>query len=92
MLWAYDADEVARRISLGLLISAIAETADGELLCHSGLSLATPDDVVGHAGQALTLPAARGRHIFTAVKRIRRVGDVAGAGGHVQRSHRLPSL
>src|SRR3984957_5341087 len=69
VLWAYDADEVARRISLGLLISAIAETADGELLCHSGLSLATPDDVVGHAGQALTLPAARGRHIFTAVKR-----------------------
>ena len=69
VLWAYDADEVARRISGGLLISAIAEAADGELLCHSGLSLATPDDVVGHAGQALTLPAARGRHIFTAVKR-----------------------
>ena len=28
-----------------------------------------PDDVIGHAGQALTLPAARGRHIFTTVKR-----------------------
>ena len=69
VLWAYDADEVARRISGGLLISAIAETADGELLCHSGLSLAAPDDVVGHAGQALTLPAARGQHIFTTVKR-----------------------
>ena len=26
VLWAYDADEVARRISAGLLISAIAET------------------------------------------------------------------
>ena len=60
MLWTYDADEVARRISTGLLISAIAETADGELLCHSGLSLDAPDDVIGHAGQALTLPAARG--------------------------------
>lgn len=69
VLWAYDADEVAKRISAGLLISAIAETSDGELLCHSGLSLAAPDDVVGHAGQALTLPAARGRHVFTAVKR-----------------------
>ncbi len=69
VLWAYDAQEVARRISGGLLISAIAETTDGELLCHSALSLAAPDDVVGHAGQALTLPAARGRHIFTAVKR-----------------------
>jgi hypothetical protein len=69
VLWAYDPDEVARRISAGLLISAIAETTDGELLCHSGLSLAGPEDVVGHAGQALTLPPARGRHIFTAVKR-----------------------
>ncbi len=69
VLWAYDADEVARRISAGLLISAIAETSDGELLCHSALSLGAPDDVVGHAGQALTLPAARGRHIFTTVKR-----------------------
>jgi hypothetical protein len=69
VLWTYDADEVTRRISAGLLISAIAETADGELLCHSGLSLNAPDDVIGHAGQALTLPAARGRHIFTTVKR-----------------------
>jgi hypothetical protein len=69
VLWAYDADEVARRIAAGILTSAIAETADGELLCHSGLLLDTPDDVIGHAGQALTLPAARGRHIFTTVKR-----------------------
>jgi GNAT superfamily N-acetyltransferase len=69
VLWAYDADEVARRISAGLLMSAIAETTDGELLCHSGLSLAATDDVVGHAGQAVTLPAAQGQHIFTRVKR-----------------------
>jgi serine/threonine-protein kinase RsbW len=67
--WTYDADEVARRISAGLLISAIAQTSDGELICHSGLSFNAPGDVVGHAGQALTLPAARGRHIYTAVKR-----------------------
>jgi hypothetical protein len=67
--WTYDAEEVARLISAGLLISAIAETADGELLCHSGLVLNAPGDLIGHAGQALTLPAARGRHIFTTVKR-----------------------
>src|SRR5580698_11165582 len=67
--WTYDAEEVARLISAGLLISAIAETADGQLLCHSGLVLNAPGDLVGHAGQALTLPAARGRHIFTTVKR-----------------------
>jgi hypothetical protein len=69
VLWAYDPEEVARRISAGLLISAIAETTDGDLLCHSGLSLSSPRDVIGHAGQALTLPPARGRHIFTTVKR-----------------------
>jgi GNAT superfamily N-acetyltransferase len=69
VLWAHDADEVARRISAGLLMSAIAETAEGELLCHSGLSLAAVDDVVGHAGQAVTLPAAQGQHIFKRVKR-----------------------
>jgi serine/threonine-protein kinase RsbW len=69
VLWAYDPEEVARRISAGLLISAIAETKDGELLCHSGLVLAAPDDLIGHAGQALTLPSARGHHIYTAVKR-----------------------
>jgi hypothetical protein len=50
-------------------MSAIAETTDGELLCHSGLSLAAVDDVVGHAGQAVTLPAAQGHHLFTRVKR-----------------------
>jgi hypothetical protein len=69
VLWAYDTDEVARRISAGLLMSAIAETADSELLCHSALSLAAVDDVVGHAGQAVTLPAAQGQRIFTRVKR-----------------------
>src|SRR5271170_4734433 len=67
--WTYDAEEVARRIAAGVLISAIAETADGELLCHSGLVLNARDDLIGHAGQALTLPAARGRHVFTTVKR-----------------------
>ncbi len=67
--WTYDPDEVARRIAAGLFIAAIAESADGALLCHSGLSLHARGDVVGHAGQALTLPAARGRHVFTAVKR-----------------------
>ena len=67
--WTYDPEDVSRRISAGLLMSAIAETVDGQLLCHSGLLLNEPDDVVGHAGQALTLPAARGRHVFTTVKR-----------------------
>ncbi len=66
--WLYDPSEVASRISRGVLLSAIAEM-DGELVCHSGLTLHSPADRVGHAGQAVTLPAARGHHLFTATKR-----------------------
>ena len=42
---------------------------DGELLCHIGMSLAAAGDAVGHAGQAVTVPAARGQHLFTRTKR-----------------------
>ena len=67
--WAYDAQEIAWRISEGHLFSVIGETGDGELLCHGAITLRSPHDVVGHAGQAITMPAARGRHMYTALKR-----------------------
>ncbi|GAA1863090.1 hypothetical protein GCM10009836_49310 [Pseudonocardia ailaonensis] len=67
--WVYDADEVRARLTDGRYVSVVAETPGGDLLCHMGLALATPGDVVGHAGQAVTLAAARGRHLFTRTKR-----------------------
>jgi len=67
--WVFDAHEVARRISGGLLVSAIAETDDGTLVCHAAMSFRRPHDPVGHVGQAVTLPAARGHHLFVTVKR-----------------------
>ena len=67
--WVYDADEVSRRLADGTYVSCIAETPDGELLCHEGMSLAAAGDAVGHSGQAVTMPAARGQHIFTRTKR-----------------------
>jgi len=67
--WVYDAHEVARRIAEGLLVSAIAETDDGTLLCHAAMSFRRPHDSVGHVGQAVTLPAARGHHLFVSGKR-----------------------
>jgi hypothetical protein len=67
--WCYDATEVGRRIADGRFISCVAEDADGTLLCHAGLSRITHRDLVGHAGQAITVPAARGHHLFTQVKR-----------------------
>lgn len=67
--WVYDAAEVSARIEAGAYVSFVAESATGELLCHLGLSLAAAGDAVGHSGQAVTMPAARGQHIFTRTKR-----------------------
>jgi len=67
--WVYDAAEVSRRLAAGTYVSCVAESAEGELLCHEGMSLGAAGDAVGHSGQAVTMPAARGRHIFTRTKR-----------------------
>ncbi|HEY2335026.1 MAG TPA: hypothetical protein VGH58_08470 [Solirubrobacterales bacterium] len=67
--WVYDAEEVSARLDAGTYVSCVAETADGELLCHEGMSLANASDAVGHSGQAVTMPAARGQHLFTRTKR-----------------------
>jgi serine/threonine-protein kinase RsbW len=77
--WVYDAEEVAARLADGRYVACVAETPAGELLCHEGLSLAAAGGAVGHAGQAVTMPAARGRHIFTRTKR--HLMDWAGARG-----------
>ncbi|HEX5763233.1 MAG TPA: hypothetical protein VFY04_08955 [Solirubrobacterales bacterium] len=67
--WVYDTDEVEARLEAGTYVSAVAESADGELLCHEGMSLAAAGDRVAHSGQAVTLPQARGQHLFTRTKR-----------------------
>ena len=65
--WCYDTTEIARRIAHGEFISAAAFTPGGDLLCHVGLTRHGHDDHVVHAGQAVTLAAARGHHVFTRV-------------------------
>jgi hypothetical protein len=67
--WVYDPGEVSARLAAGTYVSFVAESAAGELLCHEGMSLAAAGDAVGHSGQAVTMPAARGQHIFTRTKR-----------------------
>jgi hypothetical protein len=67
--WVYDEAEVSRRLAAGTYVSCVAETPEGELLCHEGMSLASAGDAVGHSGQAVTMPAARGQHLFTRTKR-----------------------
>ncbi len=77
--WVYDEAEVAARLGDGRYVSCVAETADGELLCHEGMSLAAAGDAVAHSGQAVTLPLARGQHMFTRTKRY--LMDWAGEQG-----------
>jgi serine/threonine-protein kinase RsbW len=67
--WVYEPAEVASRLAAGTYVSCVAESPAGELLCHLGMSLAAAGDAVGHSGQAVTLPAARGQHLFTRTKR-----------------------
>jgi hypothetical protein len=67
--WVYDAEEVSARLAAGTYVSCVAETPEGELLCHEGMSLAAAGDAVGHSGQAVTMSAARGQHLFTRTKR-----------------------
>ncbi|HEX5930123.1 MAG TPA: hypothetical protein VFY48_12115 [Solirubrobacterales bacterium] len=68
--WVYDAAEVCARLADGRYVSCIAEAPDGGLLCHIGMSLAAADDAVAHSGQAVTMRAARGQHLFTRTKRL----------------------
>ncbi len=77
--WVYDSDEVSERLAAGTYVSCVAETPEGELLCHEGMSLAAAGDAVGHSGQAVTMPAARGQHLFTRTKRF--LMDWAAAQG-----------
>jgi serine/threonine-protein kinase RsbW len=67
--WVYDAAEVSARLADGRYVSCVAESAAGDLLCHVGISRGDPGDRVGHSGQAVTMPAARGQHLFTRTKR-----------------------
>jgi len=67
--WVYDPNEVGARIGAGTYVACVAETPAGQLLCHIGMSLAAAGDAVAHSGQAVTLPAARGQHLFTRTKR-----------------------
>jgi hypothetical protein len=66
--WVYDPAEVGRRIAAGIYVSCIAESPAGDVLCHIGMSLAAAGDAVAHSGQAVTLPTARGQHLFTRTK------------------------
>jgi len=66
--WLYDAAEIRHRLSHGQMVSGAAFGPDGALLCHAALTRHDHGDQVVHSGQAVSLPEARGHHLFTRVK------------------------
>ena len=67
--WVYDPEEVRARLAEKRYFACVAEGADGELLCHEGMAVVEVGDKVAHSGQAVTMPRARGQHVFTRTKK-----------------------
>jgi serine/threonine-protein kinase RsbW len=67
--WVYDEADVNARLEAGTYVSCVAESPEGDLLCHEGMSLVAAGDAVAHSGQAVTMPAARSQHLFTRTKK-----------------------
>jgi len=62
--WAYRPDEIKRRWSEGVMVSAVGVSGKGEVVGHYALDFDRPDSKVGESGQAVVDPRWRGHHIF----------------------------
>ncbi len=67
--WAYDVDEVRRRLECGSMRSIVGVDPAGEVVGHLALGRDEPTAPAGHAGQAVVDPRYRGHHLFTTLKR-----------------------
>ena len=86
--WVYGPAEVEARLADGRYYACVAESAGGELLCHEGMAVVEAGDRVAHSGQAVTMPQARGQHIFTRTKRfLMDWAQAQGFAGKIGRAH-----
>jgi serine/threonine-protein kinase RsbW len=67
--WAYDVDEIRRRLECGSMRSIVGIDPAGDVVGHLALDRADPAALAGHAGQAVVDPRYRGHHLFTTLKR-----------------------
>ena len=67
--WAYDVDEIRRRLACGSMRSIVGVDPSGEVVGHLALDRREPTAPGGHAGQAVVDPRYRGHHLFTTLKR-----------------------
>ncbi|MGZ4734385.1 MAG: N-acetyltransferase family protein [Acidimicrobiia bacterium] len=67
--WAYDPEEIRRRLECGVMRSIVGVDPEGEVVGHLALDRPDPTAPAGHAGQAVVDPRYRGHHLFTSLKR-----------------------
>lgn len=67
--WVYQAQEIARRIDTGELVSIVGRDPNGRAIGHMALMIEPDIHTVVHAGVAVVSEAARGQHLFTRMKR-----------------------
>ena len=67
--WAYDPEEIRRRLECGSMRSIVGLDPEGEVVGHLALDRPEPTAPAGHAGQAVVDPRYRGHHLFTTLKR-----------------------
>jgi hypothetical protein len=67
--WAYDVDEIRRRLESGSMRSIVGIDPEGDVVGHLALDRRDQAAPVGHAGQAVVDPRYRGHHLFTTLKR-----------------------
>jgi len=67
--WAYDVDEIRRRLECGSMRSIVGVEPGGDVVGHLALARPEPTAAAGHAGQAVVDPRYRGHHLFTTLKR-----------------------
>ena len=91
--WVYDTAEVSARLAAGTYVACVAETEDGELLCHEGMSLGGSGGrrrALGPGGDDAGGTGAAPLHQDQALPD--GLGRGAGTGRHVQRGDRGPPL
>jgi anti-sigma regulatory factor (Ser/Thr protein kinase) len=63
----YFPERIKERIESSMMTSAVAVTAEGEIIGHFALTRDTPDSLVGERGQAIVDPRCRGNGILKQV-------------------------
>src|SRR3712207_4670711 len=66
--YIYYPEKIRELQEMGLMISCVAATPEGEIVGHLAITMEHPDSRVGESGQAVVDPRFRGHHLFPKMK------------------------